>query len=190
MNAAVTSKEKLIAAARAAAGQEGLAGLSIRGLAARCKISVGVIYNYFPSKADLVVAVMEDFWREAFSSVNWEKIAQKPFVGCVEAVYESLLSFVSVFQKDWLSQAAFLEAGEKQMGRKRENAYFAHVQKVLLGSLSQDEAVLPCVFLNSFTQQELVAFVFDNMLRLLRGKQKNCAFLLTLLGKLLYNRPN
>ncbi|MFR4439841.1 MAG: TetR/AcrR family transcriptional regulator [Hungatella sp.] len=35
--------------------------LSIRRLASESGIAIGTVYNYFPSKADLIAEVLEDF---------------------------------------------------------------------------------------------------------------------------------
>ena len=50
MNKVVTSKEELLDTARQIVFQEGIDQLSIRALAKKLNISVGAVYNYFPSK--------------------------------------------------------------------------------------------------------------------------------------------
>lgn len=61
-------RNTIINAAYAHACVEGLAALSIRGIAKECDIAVGTIYNYFPDKAALVTEVITKFWRTiAFS---------------------------------------------------------------------------------------------------------------------------
>ena len=61
MNKVVTSKDELLEAAEQITYEEGMTHLSIRSLAKKLDISVGVVYNYFPSKADLVLAIIENF---------------------------------------------------------------------------------------------------------------------------------
>jgi AcrR family transcriptional regulator len=41
-------------------GEQGSAGASMRRLAAACGLNVATLYHYFPSKADLLRAVIED----------------------------------------------------------------------------------------------------------------------------------
>ena len=43
------------------AKREGIASLSIRGIAAECGVAVGSIYNHFPDKASLVTEVIARF---------------------------------------------------------------------------------------------------------------------------------
>ena len=94
-------------AAYALAEERGLAGLGIRSVAEACGVSVGSIYNYFDSKADLVGAAVESVWREIFhlpedgtvfrdtqACVAWmyERMEQGcRFVTTVEPLREALL---------------------------------------------------------------------------------------------------
>ena len=66
MNKTATSRQALLEAAREIARRDGLGHISIRRTAAMCGVSVGTVYNYYPAKADLVLAVIEDFWKRVF----------------------------------------------------------------------------------------------------------------------------
>ena len=55
MNTVVTSREQILGAAKEIAALEGVAQISIRGVAKACGVSVGSIYNYFPTKSELVI---------------------------------------------------------------------------------------------------------------------------------------
>ena len=60
MKKSATSKEELLAIAKEIAGREGIGNLNIRRLASESGIAIGTVYNYYPSKGDLIGAVMED----------------------------------------------------------------------------------------------------------------------------------
>ena len=66
MNTVVTSKEEILKTSRELIRREGWSAVNIRSVAAGCGVSVGSIYNYFDSKADLVGAVVESVWCEIF----------------------------------------------------------------------------------------------------------------------------
>ncbi len=57
MNKNVTSRQELIDAAMEISRTEGVHKVNIRNIAKKCSISVGVLYNYFPTKTDLIFAV-------------------------------------------------------------------------------------------------------------------------------------
>ena len=68
MNTVVTSKEQILQTSRELIRQQGWSTVSIRSVAAACGVSVGSIYNYFDSKAELVGATVESVWCEIFTS--------------------------------------------------------------------------------------------------------------------------
>ena len=56
MNKIVTSKDEILHRSRELIRERGLSAISIRSVAAACGVSVGSVYNYFDSKAELVSA--------------------------------------------------------------------------------------------------------------------------------------
>ena len=58
MNKVVTSKEEILAASRELVLEKGIMSLSMRSVAEACGVAVGSIYNYFPSKAELLSALL------------------------------------------------------------------------------------------------------------------------------------
>ncbi len=57
---AVPTRERILDAAFALTTVEKPGGLSMRRLADRCELNVATLYHYFPSKADLLRAVLEE----------------------------------------------------------------------------------------------------------------------------------
>ena len=58
--AATPTRERILDAAFALTSVEQTGGLSMRRLAERCDLNVATLYHYFPSKADLLRAVLEE----------------------------------------------------------------------------------------------------------------------------------
>lgn len=54
------ARERILEAALELMSRTGVAGTSMRQLAARCGLNVATIYHHFPSKADLVRSVLEE----------------------------------------------------------------------------------------------------------------------------------
>ena len=60
MNTIVTSKEEILKNSRELIREKGWAAVSIRSVASACGVSVGSIYNYYDSKAELISARSEE----------------------------------------------------------------------------------------------------------------------------------
>src|SRR5262249_28529247 len=52
-------RDAIVAAARALAAEGGMAAVQIAPVAARAGVAAGTVYRYFPSKTELVAAVIE-----------------------------------------------------------------------------------------------------------------------------------
>lgn len=61
----MSSREKILAAAKAQAQTHGYGGLNFRTLAEEVGINAASIYHHFPSKADLGAAVARRYWEDA-----------------------------------------------------------------------------------------------------------------------------
>lgn len=87
MNPKVSSREEILEMTKTMVTESGLGSVSIRSVAERCGIAVGSIYNYFPSKRELLVAVTEIVWRDIFDLSERRDEGLLPFV---ERVLRSL----------------------------------------------------------------------------------------------------
>lgn len=179
MNKTVTSREQLLSAAKDLAYGQGLSNVNIRAVAAKCGVSVGSIYNYFPTKADLIAAVIEDFWRQAAHRETCSPRPGEPFPAYVGRLYADLAHSLSEFQSGWLSQIAALGPEERRKGRDLERRCFGHIQAHLVRALEQSP-------LPRFRGREeaLSGFVFRNLLSLLKEGSPDCALLQEILEAL------
>ena len=66
MNTSVTSRDTILSVSRQFITQNGFGSVNMRAIAAACGVSVGSVYNYFPSKGDLICAVVESVWHDIF----------------------------------------------------------------------------------------------------------------------------
>ena len=62
--------DAIVAAARAAADDGGMAAVQIAPVAARAGIAAGTVYRYFPGKLELVAALVEDVSRREIASLR------------------------------------------------------------------------------------------------------------------------
>lgn len=186
MNHAVTTRETLLAAAKDIACHEGMARLNVRRLAQVCGISTGAVYNYFPSKADLLFALTVDFWGYLSQDGDCPFDTRHGFLAAFAELYTRLATRLHSFETGFLQQIGALSATDKEKGRALEHACFQHLQDCLRRSLAQDDRIDPAIWQGAFTPDAFIGFAFANMMTALRSGSSDCAFLTETFARLLY----
>ncbi|MEG1606197.1 MAG: TetR/AcrR family transcriptional regulator [Clostridia bacterium] len=182
MNTIVTTREQLLATARKLAAVKGLAALNIRDVAQADGISIGSVYNYFPSKADLMVALVGSIWQDILPGNAW---GGGGFVWSVGQFFEHVKRGSAEYPA-FFSVHAMSLGGGKEKGRSVMGACFGQIKAGLLQALEQDARVCRPVFTEAFTRATLVEFAFGNVLGALASGKDNCQALLFVLEGLLY----
>lgn len=186
LNNVITSRINLINSAKEIAYSDGISKVSIREVAKKSGVSVGCIYNYFSTKKELIIAVVEDFWITAFNDIDLKNVDTTNFIECFKLVYSELSSYLSTFQNNWLEQLSFLKLKAEESGRKKELDYFSKIKGILVKSLTNDINVKSNLWNDKFTKDEFIAFIFENMLNLLKNGRSDCDYLVQIIKIILY----
>ncbi len=117
MNKAVTTKEEILKIGRELIRQQGWAAINIRAVAAACGVSVGSIYNYFTSKADLVGAIVESVWHEIFHRSEDETVF-RDIQACIAWLYQQMEYGHKQYPGFLPSIHSALSMRKKRMGKK------------------------------------------------------------------------
>ena len=72
--------------------------LTIRQIAEKCDVSVGTVYNCFPSKEMLAAAIMLKDWSELREKAETETAAAKSCAEGFETVFNTVRRFVEIYQ--------------------------------------------------------------------------------------------
>ncbi|MBI9093313.1 MAG: TetR/AcrR family transcriptional regulator [Sphaerochaeta sp.] len=179
------SQEAILSVAKEIVSRSGINALNIRTIAQRCSISVGSVYNYFPSKGDLVIATIGSIWRE----ILFDSKSSQPKLGFIEniqwlfdKIHKGSETYPSFFSVHPMSLANVY----KKTGRDVMHQYFLYMKQGLLTALEQDPYVKKDVFSDTFTQVSFVDFVFSNILTLLTNGKKSCTYLSEIVRHILY----
>lgn len=186
MNHAVTSKETLLQTAKEIVYSEGLNQLNIRRVAFSCGISIGAVYNYFPSKEALIFALVEDFWSNIAGESQYSFSTQMGFSDYFEQIYSHLALRLKDFKLEFLQQISQFSHAEKEKGKAIEKIYWQHMKDTLMKVLEQDKEVSSLVFNDSFTKDAFIEFIFTNMITSLKNGEKSSVFLKEIITRLLY----
>ena len=187
MSTAVTSREELLEEAYKTAQAYGLAGLSVRGLAKACGVSVGAVYNYFPSKSELTVATIELFFYRALYLRLCRLPSEADFGQYCRGMYAAMADALEVFRERWLRGINALPEVEMAAARCREKLMFEHALRGLHEVFEHDPRI-DRVHLPAGVDGEAVCrFVFDNMLGMLKSTEANPEVLFWVLESALYS---
>lgn len=160
-------------------------GLNMRRVAAACGVAVGSLYNYFPTKEDLGLAVIKRVWETAFSTKLLSFDPKDSFTDYLSRLYtvayECNREYHGFFLRHRMLMSAGSEAAKKSMGR-----CIGEIVGAISKALSKDKAVSPKAWLGGLNPDSLAGFVFSNLMLALSSGKENCDFLILILSKILY----
>lgn len=185
MNHTITSKEAILLMSTQIAMETGLSSVNMRTVAKRCGVAVGSVYNYFPSKADLLAATVGMFWKRIFHRITRFEKSQN-FMACVEALFQTILNGLEEYPSFFSLHSMSFAPEEKEKGRAVMEEYFLHIKQGMLQSLSSDSMVRTDAFDDQFTPKGYVDFIFDSMISYLMKGKTSCDFLLELIRRTIY----
>lgn len=185
INTIVTSKEAILAVCKEFVKENGLQSLNMRTVAEKCNVSVGSVYNYFPSKADLIAATIQDVWQSIFDISKFSK-KMDSFPDYVSWIFEGVQIGAAEYHDFFMAHAISFDSADKGKARKIMEQYFCHMKEGLLEALQNDKNVRSEAFSEEFTRYDFVEFVFSNLLALLTKHEKSCTLLIEIIKRSIY----
>lgn len=185
MNNSITSKDKILEVSRKTILKKGFSSVSMRTIAAECKVAVGSIYNYFPSKLELVSATIESVWEEIFMPIN-DIDEFDSFVDCVSCMFETIKEGDKKYPGFFSVHSLNFAVEDRDKGRKMMENYFGFLKKKLILSLEKDKCIREEVFQNNLTMEIFVDYVFTLMISILLKKQDECLAFLEMIKNSIY----
>lgn len=180
-------KDVILSEAKDIAMKQGITKINIRSVAKNSGIAIGTVYNYFPSKGELLMAVIEDFWEDAFADVDWRGFANSDFYDNLEKIYSILYHYLHKFKENWLEQLALLKTQEKILGRQRENEYFGKICDRIIVLMNVDSELGQYPWSEIISKEKVAEFIFENMLIMLRKGEEDISFFMEILKKIMSN---
>jgi AcrR family transcriptional regulator len=136
----------LISAAESVFAERGFHGACIRDIARRAGFSVGGVYQFFPSKDDLYVAVLDQGWRVFEADLGAALRADgavRQLTELTRVLVENYKASRGLWQILTGAQAGFHAAFEKRL-LKRLTSHIRHVRALIAGIIGN--GVRECVF--------------------------------------------
>lgn len=185
MNTVATSKEEILQASRELVRTQGWPAVSIRSVAAACGVSVGCIYNYYDSKADLVSATVESVWREIFHRPG-DDAAFQDTLACVTWMYERMTYGHARYPGFFTLHALGFVQEEKPDGRRRMREVWQHMLDALRAVLQRDKHIRADAFTSEFTAEQFADVLFSLMLSALLREDFDPSAVLEVVRRTLY----
>lgn len=106
-------ESRLIEEVKKQLDESGYDAITIRSVASACGVGVGTVYNYFPSKEDLIAKHLLDDWKQCIDAIQAAAAASDTPLPVVFCIYDQLLRFArshaAIFQ-DEAAAASFTSA--------------------------------------------------------------------------------
>ena len=184
-NRATISRDQILDTAYALAERNSLAGLGIREVAEACSVSVGSVYNYFPSKAHLVTSVVGRYWERALVEEDLHPRQGEGFLPFCRRLSDNLSEPISVFRDQWVGQMRSFDAKTLAVAHESEGSFFAHIEKGLEMVLMSDPSIDKTKLVGPLEPAMLCAFVWRGLLETHRISDETSDTLLALLERAL-----
>lgn len=184
MNKTVTSKEAILEASKKIIEENGIQALNMRIVAEKCSVAVGSVYNYFPSKGDLIISSIQSVWMEIMhgyqcsTTDGFAENIQQLFMR-VQAGSKKYPSFFSVHSMSVASQ-------DKSKAKSVMQGYLSHIKAGLIAALEADEKVREDAFDSQMSKEEFAGFVFSNIMSLLINGDSSCRVLTEVIKRTIY----
>lgn len=185
MNKTVTSKEDILSVSKEIVADKGLQAINMRNVAKQCGVAVGSVYNYFPSKNDLMIETIDAIWKEIIQSIS-DCNPSSGFLENIENLFNAVKSGGEKYPLFFSIHSMSIAKSGKNKGRETMNQYFESIKSDLLLSLMEDQRVKEDFFSEKCTQHDFIEFVFSNLISLLIQEQESCYVLIQIIKEAIY----
>ncbi|MEF9959189.1 MAG: TetR/AcrR family transcriptional regulator [Niameybacter sp.] len=178
-------KELILSTASKLAHTEGIASLNMRKVASECDIALGTIYNYFPTKMDLTIAIIEDFWNDCFREFHHAYDSSLDFFKQLEVLYFYMFNYLEQFRGSWLKDLSSLPDLHKKQGKAKELAYMEHFLNIFEELIESHHIHFDATVYVTLGKKRLLEFIFSNFISMLKNNQRDYEYFDLILKRIL-----
>lgn len=133
-------KQLILSKAKEILYNQGYHKLNMRALSKLCDIALGTIYNYYPTKKDLVIEMMSDYWEDYLNSV--QKIVSSNNDICIKLnnIFNELKVFILNFRQYWLTPELYGSPEYVEGGLQKEYVFIERLIAMIEAILIKEQA--------------------------------------------------
>ena len=173
-------RDSLLALCRETAEREGLEAINIRSIAKRAGVAAGTVYNYFSGKDDILLALTEEYWREALAEMD-RAVLSGPFCDQLETIFFFLGERLHRSAGALMNSLGNVEAA----GQTRMTAMQEGLARSLLLRLEGDPRIRQDIWSGPLSKEGFVRFLLTNMMALWRAENPDPAVFFAVVRRIL-----
>ena len=184
MNKCITSKDMILSECRSIVQKHGLDAINIRKVASSCNIAVGSIYNYFPSKSELLLAIVEDIWGNIFYSAD-----RKSFDSIIEYInyiFDCVEGGNRKYPDFFDYHSMMITSKSRKIGAETMHGFFDKLKSGMKDSILSDRNVREDAFTIKFTIESFVDMIFSLSIAMFVRKQYDVESLSEIIRRTIY----
>ena len=114
------AKETIVKKARVLLAENGVSKLNMRALAESAGLAAGTLYNYFPSKEDLISEVVHEDFSQMLKDLEEELADAGSSIDGIEMIFHAISDHREKHSFLWDAMNSFKKAQKKQLDYHRE----------------------------------------------------------------------
>lgn len=156
-------KQLILSKAKEILYNDGYQKLSMRNVAKACDIALGTIYNYFPTKKDLIVEMMTEYWHEYLCITGDIINSEFSFYDKLKNIFVDLSFFIRTFKDVWLKPELCGKPDYIKGGIEREYIYIEKLVRLVEDILIKDNKVI-----SNLGSYETAKFIVTNLITIIQ----------------------
>jgi len=166
---------------------EGLLDFNIRTIAKRAGVSVGTVYNSYPSKSELVFETMESLLRECVSYIK--KDSGTDLFAEFREIYFAILGYFGLFKGDIMDDLAALATSKDKPQPMVRQSHMMIFKETFFRILQTHQSEIDPVVFERFGIDKIIEMILTLFTTQLRKGEKNYELIDYILRQTLARKP-
>jgi AcrR family transcriptional regulator len=161
-------KQLILDTARSILLDKGYSELSMRNVAKECGIAIGTIYNYYPTKKDLIIDMMSGYWAEYINILEKTIDEDNTFFVKLHDIFKELKAFVNTFKEVWLRPELYDTPDYVENGLAKQSIYMEKLIRSMENLLLSESAKPDSVITLKLDSYETAKFILLNFITIIQ----------------------